>query len=677
MIHPGHIEVQANPDLLPGPFRVVTAIATTETMAPYCNAHVLASSAAVNGTSTSVLLSTVVLIIVDAYGQEHFARALLDTGSQPNAISERLCQQLHLTRTTVNVPISGVDGSLTKAPVTSDTPAVSYNTANWKIPKSVSLADPEFNVSRRIDIIIGAGHFYTLLRDGRIKLFHNLPILVETVFGWIVAGRMESNDLGEKVACHVAQIPSIDDQLERFWNLEDVSGTNYSVDEQQCEDFYRRTVSRDNSGRYIVRMPRHPQFEQMFGSSKETTLQRFRRLERMLESKPELKPQYHDFIREYIALGHMTEVPDGDVDRPDACYLPHHPVVKESSSTTKVRVVFDGSAKTSSGHSLNEALLVGPVVQDELITIVLRFRQFPIALVADIEKMYRQVSLHLDDRPLQRIFWRFNSIEPIKAYELSTITYGLAPSSFLATRTLQQVVEDEGSNFPEASRVVKKDVYVDDLISGENTVERTIQLQRDLMELLQRGGFRLRKWVSNFLEVLSAIPGELQGTRSPMQFDPEETIKTLGICWEPETDTLCFNVSINPKNSVPTKREILSTIAQLYDPLGIVSPVIVQAKILMQQLWLLCLGWDDEITPDLHQYHTFADASKDAYGACLYIRSEDANGNVKVNLLTSKSKVTPLKPISIPRLELRAALLASRLFEKVVPLRIIFGLIPR
>ncbi|XP_055622810.1 uncharacterized protein LOC129766314 [Toxorhynchites rutilus septentrionalis] len=161
------------------------------------------------------------------------------------------------------------------------------------------------------------------------------------------------------------------------------------------------------------------------------------------------------------------------------------------------------------------------------------------------------------------------------------------------------------------------------------------------MELLQRGGFRLRKWVSNSLEVLSAIPGELQGTRSPMQFDPEETIKTLGICWEPETDTLCFNVSVNPKNSVPTKREISSTIAQLS-------------------------GWDDEITPDLHQYNTFADASKDAYGACLYIRSEDANGNVKVNLLTSKSKVTPLKSISIPRLELCAAILASRLFEKVV-----------
>ncbi|XP_055622149.1 uncharacterized protein LOC129765751 [Toxorhynchites rutilus septentrionalis] len=586
---------------MPGPSRIVTAIATTETLAADNNTQIVTSNAAVEGNKISVLLSTVVLIIVDTYGQEHLARALLDTGSQPNAISERLCQQLHLTRTTVNVPISGVDGTLTSAKhqvttelrsrvndfkqqmdflvlrkVTSHTPAVSYSAVHWKIPKSILLADPEFNISRRIDLIIGAGHFYTLLRDGRIHLTHNLPMLVETVFGWIVTGQMEHGDSRETVTCHVAQIPSIEDLLERFWKLEEVSGTNYSVDEQNCENFYRETVSREKSGRYIVRMPRHPQFKQMFGSSKLTALQRFRWLERMLEKKPDLKPQYHDFIKEYIALKHMKEVPNEDVDRPDACYLPHHPVVKEDSSTTKVRVVFDGSTKMSSGHSLNEALLVGPVVQDELLTIVLRFRQFPIALVGDIEKMYRQVLLHPTDRPLQRIFWRFDSTEPIKAYELSTVTYGLAPSSFLATRTLQQLAEDEGAHFPEASRVVRKDVYVDDLISGESTVERAIQLQNDLMKLLKRGGFRLRKWVSNSLEVLSEIPEELQGTRSPMKFDPEETVKTLGICWEPETDKLRFNIAVNVINPVPTKREVLSTIAQLYDPLGLVSPVIVQ-----------------------------------------------------------------------------------------------------
>lgn len=344
MIHPGYIERQAHPDAqartsvstaeaLPSASRVVTTVATTDTPSTNRNDRVIASNAAVKGVNTSVLLSTVVLIIEDAYGQEHFARVLLDTGSQPNAISERLCQHLHLTRTTVNVPISGVDGSLTNAKhqvtteirsaviefkqrmdflvlrkVTSDTPAVSFPTAHWRIPESVALADPEFNVSRRIDLIIGAGHFYSFLRDGRIRLAHNLPMLVETVFGWIVTGRIESLPAAETVACHVVQTSAIDDQLDRFWRLEEVSGSTYSVEEQQCENFYRETVSRDNSGRYIVRMPRKPQFDQMFGNSKETAIQRFRWLERMLEKKPDLKPQYDDFLKEYLALGHMEEV---------------------------------------------------------------------------------------------------------------------------------------------------------------------------------------------------------------------------------------------------------------------------------------------------------------------------------------------------------------------------------
>ncbi|XP_062538224.1 uncharacterized protein LOC134206512 [Armigeres subalbatus] len=180
-----------------------------------------------------------------------------------------------------------------------------------------------------------------------------------------------------------------------------------------------------------------------------------------------MRTQYHDFLREYVALGHMVPVQDDGENISKVCYLPHPPIVKESSSTTKVRVVFDGSAKMSSGHSLNDSLLVGPVVQDELLNQIIRFRKFPIALVADIEKMYRQISMNPADRSLQRILWRFDASEPIQAYELGTVTYGLAPSSFLATRTLLQLVEDEGIPFPNASTAIKKNVYVDDLIAFE------------------------------------------------------------------------------------------------------------------------------------------------------------------------------------------------------------------
>ncbi|XP_062538947.1 uncharacterized protein LOC134207243 [Armigeres subalbatus] len=401
----------------------------------------------------------------------------------------------------------------------------------------------------------------------------------------------------------------------------------------------------------------------MIGASKSSAIRRFKWLEQKLAKDDNIRTQYHDFLREYVALDHMAPVQDDGENISKVCYLPHHPIVKESSSTTEVRI---------------------------------RFRKFPIAQVADIEKMYRQISMNPADRSLQRILWRFDASEPIQAYELGTVTYGLAPSSFLATRTLLQLVEDEGIPFPNASTAIKKNVYVDDLIAGANSIEAAIQLRGELSNLLQKGGFRFRKWCSNALPVLADLPPELLGTQHSMKFDPEESIKTLGIRWEPEADVFRFDVAVTVQNQRPTKRTILSAIAQLYDPLGIISPVVVSAKILMQNLWLLALGWDDEVSPDLGrkwtqfceqlpalssfriercafapdflsaELHCFADASELAYGACIYALSETVDKRVHVCLLASKSRVAPLKPLTIPRLELCAALLASRLYEKII-----------
>ncbi|XP_053681566.1 uncharacterized protein LOC128732345 [Sabethes cyaneus] len=209
----------------------------------------------------------------------------------------------------------------------------------------------------------------------------------------------------------------------------------------------------------------------MVGESKATAYRRFQLLERRLQREPGLSAEYHKFMREYIELGHMRLANMISEDDMNCCYLPHHPVIKESSTTTKVRVVFDGSAKTSTGSSLNEALCVGPVVQDELIATILRMRTYPIALVGDIAKMYRQVLVHRDDTSLQRILWRFSTDEPIQVYELLTVTYGLAPSSFLATRTLLQLADDEGSRYPLGREALLKNFYVDDFIGGAQTIE--------------------------------------------------------------------------------------------------------------------------------------------------------------------------------------------------------------
>ncbi|XP_062538401.1 uncharacterized protein LOC134206692 [Armigeres subalbatus] len=299
----------------------------------------------------------------------------------------------------------------------------------------------------------------------------------------------------------------------------------------------------------------------MLGSSKESARRRFHFLEKRLERNPELQKEYHDFMREYLSLGHMRLVEADDEVNSTAYYLPHHPVIKESSTTTKVRVVFDGSAKTSTGFSLNEALCVGPVVQDELIDIILRFRTFPVALVGDIAKMYRQVLIHPDDTSLQRVLWRFPEQSSVQTYELLTVTYGLAPSSFLATRTLQQLAADEGEAFPKGGPALKKGFYVDDFIGGAQSVEEAIRLRTELSTLLQKGGFELRKWTSNRLDVLRGLSREQIGTQSTLQFNPYETIKALGISWEPEADMLRFDSHIRDNDEPPTKRSILSDIS--------------------------------------------------------------------------------------------------------------------
>ncbi|XP_055623032.1 uncharacterized protein LOC129766489 [Toxorhynchites rutilus septentrionalis] len=217
---------------------------------------------------------------------------------------------------------------------------------------------------------------------------------------------------------------------------------NYSQEEKQCEQYYSSTVSRQTDGRYVVRLPRKHNFDELLGQSKTMALHRYELLERRLLKSPELKEGYNEFMSEYISLSRTHAMYS------KTNYLPHHPVTKKESTTIKLRVMFDASAKTSTGFSLNEALLVGPVIQDDLLTIILRFRIHPVAVVGDIVKMYRQILFHHEDTTLQRIVWGFKPTDPVECYELQTVTYGLSPSSFLATRTLEQLAVDEGQSHP-------------------------------------------------------------------------------------------------------------------------------------------------------------------------------------------------------------------------------------
>ncbi|XP_058817089.1 uncharacterized protein LOC131680391 [Topomyia yanbarensis] len=321
--------------------------------------------------------------------------------------------------------------------LTTTLPTQKINVFRWTLPADLILADPQFFEPGQIDMIIGAKHFFELLSEGRSNISIDGPILQNTVFGWIIVGRVshQSRNLQPVVSLSCTTI-DIHKLLTRFWELETCrTNSTQSVEETACERLFDQTTARDNSGKFVVSLPKREFIVQQIGDSKTIAMRRFAGLEKRFQSNPDLMLSYAEFIREYQRLGHMKEV-TSETDKYPVFYLPHHAVLKPDSTTTKLRVVFDGSCKSSSGVSLNDALMVGPVVQEDLLSIIIRFRLHPIAVVADVEKMYRMVMVQPADQHLQRILWRDSVSEPVRVFQLTTVTYGTASAPYLATKCL-------------------------------------------------------------------------------------------------------------------------------------------------------------------------------------------------------------------------------------------------
>ncbi|XP_025836570.1 uncharacterized protein LOC112906526 [Agrilus planipennis] len=422
-------------------------------------------------------------------------------------------------------------------------------------------------------------------------------------------------------------------------------------------------------------------------------LKRLFAMERKLNRDSNLKSDYIKFLTEYEQLGHMSKISENEIQGP-RFYLPHHAVFKQSSTTTKLRVVFDASAKTTSGISLNDIQYTGPTIQSDLLSILLRFRQHDFVITADITKMYRQILVDESQRNLQLILWRPNQNRDVDCFRLNTITYGTAAASFLATRCLNQLALEHENQFPLESHLIKNDFYMDDLLTGSNSETELMAIQGNISKILKSAGFELCKWTSNSQTVIENINKNQKTTDNLVKFQEKGESKTLGILWNPNNDNFQYNERIIYSNHV-TKRTILSNVAQIFDPLGLLAPIIVIAKLIIQDLWQLKLSWDQSIPLDIHtkwckysdqlkfirhiqiprqvicrqanmiELHGFSDASEKAYGACVYIRSRNNSGLYTVSLLCAKSRVAPLKNISLPRLELCGALLLARLVARV------------
>ncbi|XP_055604756.1 uncharacterized protein LOC129752988 [Uranotaenia lowii] len=567
----------------------------------------------------TVLLLTAVVHVLDNDNQPQTCRVLLDSGSQVNFITDQLANTLRLEKRKVEVPIGGINEIKTVArhlikvhlqsrcsdfrteleclvipKVTGPIPSTNIDITEWHFPHGVQLADPNFFKPDKIDLLIGAALFFNILKTGHLILDPYLPELRESHLGWLVTGTLTTKSNYEPIQyAQLASVESIENSITRFWELEEVpTAPKMTAEEQQCEEHFAATHTRDVSGRYTVRLPLKPNADKL-DSCRNLALKRFFMLENRLQRNPELWSQYVEFIREYQLLGHCQTINEAD-DPPQRgkYYLPHHAVLRPSSTTTKCRVMFDGSAKSSpSGLSLNNVLIVGPVVQNDLFSIMLRFRKHRYVFTADIAKMYRQVRVHPDDTGYQRIFWRENPKHPLQVLELTTVTYGTASAPFQATRCLIQLADDEGDKFPKAANILRHDCYVDDIMSGSDNIDDVIEIQRQLKAILLKGGFPVHKWCSNSTQLLEHIPvNEQETTKRYDEFDINEAIKVLGVLWVPSTDQLliarCTSPTVNEKQPT-TKRIVCSEIAKLFDPLGLISPTIVIAKLLFYfGLWI-------------------------------------------------------------------------------------------
>ncbi|XP_054737886.1 uncharacterized protein LOC129244294 [Anastrepha obliqua] len=672
-----------------------------------------------------VILGTALVEVRSQCGHVIVLRALLDSGAEATFISEYAVNSLCLPKSNVKVSINGANGSrvatakglvtFTLHSLKSDfnmpctalvlprvgniTPTLNISNNELRHFKDLDLADPKLTIPKSIDIILNAENYAAVLLSGIRRSSHNNLVAQNTQLGWVVFGGCQDHALvtpKNSVECHNTQI-DLDRTLRRFWELEELnSATSLTEEERFVEEHFQNTTCRRKDGRYIVRLPikRDVDLKQLITSQCDAVALHGN-LQRRLSRDASMRTMYTDFMYEYLSLKHMQLITGNINCLSPVCYLPHHGVLKASSTTTKLRVVFNASKKCSSGKSLNDCLYPGPKLQNDLTAVVMNWRRYQVALTGDITKMYRQILVDERDADLQRIVWSPTKHEHPSHYRLNTVTYGTSCAPYLAIKVLHTLASDEKCNFPEATQILRHEFYVDDVLTGADNVADACRRRSELQTLLQAGGFTLCKWNSNSTEILQTINPTHLEFKTSHEFQMDEQSNTLGLVWTPKSDCLTFTLKLDYTITTFTKRQLLSDIAKLFDPLGFLAPIIIRGKIFMQKLWLTGLDWNDTLPDDLnaewvtfrnelklvpliqiarwinisntaysYELHAFADASIHAYAAVVYLKVV-SHTSVNIHLIISKTRVAPLKKVTIPRLELCAAVLAAQLCDKV------------
>ena len=544
------------------------------------------------------LLMTAKVTLLGPTGKIITVRALLDAGSTLSIISSKLMKNLNLTRTGKEVSISGIKSKNSQKPhPMAKVTLTSEHNPNWKreivvaamdevirqLPlqdaqsvrrmphlKDLDLADDNFDKPGKIELLLGQNVWRHLFKEGRVRGARpEDPEAWNTVFGWTVMGTYNPHDQTPTHQAITYVVASIEDSkvsdriLARFQELEEPSSYIIAArtpTEAKVEQHFKETHSYDEvTKRYTVRLPRIEDPPNL-GESRTQALNRAKANERSLIRKEGLQP-FQAVMQEYLTSDHAKEVTDQlHQPQPHQTYhMPVHSVVKTSSTTTTVRAVFDASAKTTNHISLNDTLAVGPTLHPTIDHILLRFRQYAIAISSDISKMYREVLLHPEDQPLHQFIWRKDQTSSWKDYQMTRVTFGVAASPYLAVKVLQQTGEDHGEQHPTAQWHITNSFYVDDLLGGADTVEEATALYRNLSHILEQASFHLRKWRSSSKEVLKKIPSSIQEPLPTQELVDQHSAtypKALGVSWDSREDTMFTSINL-PESHSTTKRGVI------------------------------------------------------------------------------------------------------------------------
>ena len=550
---------------------------------------------------------------------------------------------------------------------------------------------------RDVDLLIGQDYPH-LLKPLEIRSSTNKePYAVRTVLGWTVNGPLDSGSDANSTVSNFIDVCNdslLEERVEQFWKIDTkVPETQpMSVDERQVVDLWDKTTSVE-ANKICMRIPFAREPVQL-PNNREVAVRRLQGLTRRFNRNPDLLSKYKEEMNNLVVKGYAEEVtPEMDGREGKIWYLPHHNVVN-NNKPEKFRIVYDCAAKHM-GVSLNQVCLQGPDYMNNLLGVLLRFREGAFGAVGDIRTMFHQVKVASEDRSVLQFLWWKDGIpgNEIVTFRMTVHLFGGVWSPSCAMYALQKAVED--SDDPEVVEAVRNSFYVDDcLLSGtsEDGISRMISR---LCRTLDDKTFYLTKWVSNSQRVLESIPSERRAapkSSETLQLDLVPGEKVLGVFWNITQDT--FGVRIKTSEATCSKRGMLSVISSLYDPLGMVAPVVLQGKLMFQEQCRANDGWDERLSPQVErrwllwvkelqklqgfaiercfgptgfakswscELHHFCDASMSGYGCVTYLRVTGGDGETHCSFVLAKSKLAPMKQLTIPRLELSGAVLAVKI----------------